>query len=38
MKPGFVGNENKFFLRDNTMMLFGDAKKSVQVLVADIKG
>jgi NAD(P) transhydrogenase subunit beta len=38
MKPGFVGIENKFFLRGNTMMLFGDAKKSVQDLVAYIKG
>jgi NAD/NADP transhydrogenase beta subunit len=38
MKPGFVGIENKFFLRANTMMLFGDANKSVHDLVAYIKG
>jgi len=37
MKPGFVGIENKFFLRENTMILFGDAKKSLQNLVSYIK-
>ncbi len=38
MKPGVFGIENKYFLRDNTMMIFVDAKKSLQVLVAYIKG
>jgi len=38
MNPGFAGIENELFLQDNTMMLFGDAKKSVQNLVSYIKG
>jgi len=38
MKPGFAGIENELFLKDNTMMLFGDAKASVQALVAHLKG
>jgi NAD(P) transhydrogenase subunit beta len=38
MNPGFAGIENELFLKDNTMMLFGDAKKSVQNLVSYIKG
>jgi NAD(P) transhydrogenase subunit beta len=38
MNPGFAGIENELFLKDNTMMLFGDAKKSVQELVATLKG
>jgi NAD/NADP transhydrogenase beta subunit len=38
VKPGFAGIENKFFLRDNTMMIFVDTKKSLQDLVAYIKG
>ena len=38
MNPGFAGIENELFLQDNTMMLFGDAKKSVQSLVSQLKG
>ncbi len=38
MKPGFAGIENELFLKENTMMLFGDAKSSVQALVAHLKG
>ncbi len=38
MKPGFAGIENELFLKDNTMMLFGDAKASIQALVAQLKG
>jgi NAD(P) transhydrogenase subunit beta len=37
MNPGFAGIENELFLKDNTMMLFGDAKKSVQNLVSILK-
>ncbi|MDH5297559.1 MAG: NAD(P)(+) transhydrogenase (Re/Si-specific) subunit beta [Desulfobulbaceae bacterium] len=37
MNPGFAGIENELFLRENTMMLFGDAKKSVHGLVAYLK-
>jgi NAD(P) transhydrogenase subunit beta len=38
MNPGFAGIENELFLQDNTMMLFGDAKKSVHDLVTGLKG
>jgi NAD(P) transhydrogenase subunit beta len=33
MAPGFAGIENELFYRDNTMMVFGDAKKTVQEFV-----
>tara|TARA_B100000809_G_scaffold222891_1_gene232142 strand:- start:334 stop:1731 length:1398 start_codon:yes stop_codon:yes gene_type:complete len=37
MKPGFAGIENPLFFKDNTRMLFGDAKASVSSLVAEFK-
>ena len=37
MNPGFAGIENELFYRDNTAMLFGDAKASLQRLVQEIK-
>jgi NAD(P) transhydrogenase subunit beta len=37
MNPGFAGIENELFYNDNTRMLFGDAKKSLTALVAEIK-
>ncbi len=37
MSPGFAGIENELFYRDNTAMLFGDAKQSLARLVQEIK-
>ena len=37
MGKGFAGIENHLFLRDNCRMLFGDAKESLQALVAAVK-
>jgi NAD(P) transhydrogenase subunit beta len=34
---GFAGIENELFYHDNTRMLFGDAKKSLQALVEAVK-
>jgi NAD(P) transhydrogenase subunit beta len=33
MAPGFAGIENELFYRDNCMMVFGDARKTVQDFV-----
>ena len=35
--PGFAGIENALFHADNTHMLFGDAKASLERLVAEVK-
>jgi NAD(P) transhydrogenase subunit beta len=37
MKPGYAGIENQLFYRPKTSMLFGDAKKALQDLIAEIK-
>jgi len=37
MKPGYAGIENELFFRPKTSMLFGDAKKVLQTLVAELK-
>ena len=37
MRSGFAGIENELFYYDNTRMLFGDAKESIQALVAEFK-
>jgi NAD(P) transhydrogenase subunit beta len=37
MAAGFAGIENHLFYKDNTRMLFGDGKASLQSLVAESK-
>lgn len=37
MASGFAGIDNPLFVKDNTRMLFGDAKASIQALVAELK-
>lgn len=37
LSPGFAGVKNGLFENDNTMMVFGDAKKILQELVAELK-
>ena len=37
LSPGFAGIKNELFERDNTMMLFADAKKALQDILAELK-
>ncbi|MEM1328432.1 MAG: NAD(P)(+) transhydrogenase (Re/Si-specific) subunit beta [Bacteroidota bacterium] len=37
MRPGYAGIQNQLFFHDKTRMLFGDAKDSIQKLVAEVK-
>jgi NAD(P) transhydrogenase subunit beta len=37
MNPGFAGIENALFFGSNTRMYFGDAKESIQALLAQFK-
>ena len=37
MNPGFAGIQNPLFFHDNTMMIFGDAKKTVLQIVASVR-
>lgn len=37
MAPGFAGIDNRLFYKENTRMLFGDAKESIGQIVAEFK-
>jgi NAD(P) transhydrogenase subunit beta len=37
MNPGFAGIENELYYDPKTVMLFGDAKESVNKLVGQVK-
>ncbi|UCG16208.1 MAG: NAD(P)(+) transhydrogenase (Re/Si-specific) subunit beta [Phycisphaerales bacterium] len=37
LNPGFAGIENPLFFNENTVMLFGDAKKTVSGIVGELK-
>ena len=37
MNPGYAGIDNELFYKDNTIMIFGDAKDTVSRLVAELK-
>ena len=38
LRPGAAGVKNALFERPNTMMMFGDGKRVMQALVAELKG
>lgn len=37
MSPGYAGIQNQLFFHEKNRMLFGDAKKSIQALVSEVK-
>ena len=37
MNPGFAGIENELFVRPNTLMVFGDAKTTLNRIIAALK-
>jgi NAD(P) transhydrogenase subunit beta len=38
MATGYAGVENPLFFKDNSLMLFGDAKDSIDKLVSALRG
>ncbi|MGH7563106.1 MAG: NAD(P)(+) transhydrogenase (Re/Si-specific) subunit beta [Gemmatimonadota bacterium] len=38
LNPGFSGIDNPLFYRENTMMVFGDARAVVEGMVKELKG
>ncbi len=38
MRPGYSGVDNLLFYQDNTSLVFGDAKESIEGMVAALKG
>jgi NAD(P) transhydrogenase subunit beta len=37
MNTGFAGIDNPLFYNENTALLFGDAKKSIQSVLGEVK-
>jgi NAD(P) transhydrogenase subunit beta len=37
MASGYAGIENPLFFKENTRMVFGDAKKTVDAILAELK-
>jgi NAD(P) transhydrogenase subunit beta len=37
LNPGFAGIENPLFFKENTVMLFGDAKKMINEIISQLK-
>jgi NAD(P) transhydrogenase subunit beta len=37
MATGFAGIDNRLFYKENTRMLFGDAKSSIEAVISQFK-